>query len=315
MRRERCAVFSCQGLGDGLLALILSNNLERQGMHTTTLHPFLFSLQSWFPHLPIRSFPPLEEMVSFLMGFDRYFFFYEKSAWMQPILLHCLKHHRERTVVLNPIATANRDYPFWEEARFDGTLTFVENLRRFCDEILKVGEATSDNGITPLSGFTHQKYPRRVVVHPTSSRPGKNWSAKKFAGLAEKLEKQGWQPVFLLTEEEKAKWPFPDLAIPKWTDLSDLAGYVYESGLMVGNDSGIGHLASCLGIPTVTICRSLMTARFWRPGWAPGIVLTPPSWIPNLKGLRWRDRYWQQWIPVSRVLQSCSSLAESLSGR
>ena len=73
---------------------------------------------------------------------------------------------------------------------------------------------------------------------------------------------------------------------------------------MIGNDSGVGHLASCLGIPTLTICRSQMAANFWRPGWSKGAVITPPAWVPNLKGLRLRDQHWQKFISVKKVYKT-----------
>jgi ADP-heptose:LPS heptosyltransferase len=78
---------------------------------------------------------------------------------------------------------------------------------------------------------------------------------------------------------------------------------------MIGNDSGIGHLASCLNLPTLIICRSKIAAPFWRPGWTSGEVILPPAWIPNLKGLRFRDKYWQKSITVPKVLKSFNLLA------
>src|SRR5690348_18510042 len=41
---QHCAVFSCQGMGDGLISLVLSNNLHLNGAEATTFHPFLNEL-------------------------------------------------------------------------------------------------------------------------------------------------------------------------------------------------------------------------------------------------------------------------------
>lgn len=299
---KKCAVFSCMGMGDGLLALVLSNNLHLNGGEVTTFHPFLSSLQSWFPHLPIRSFP------SDLEPFDRYFFIYEKSAWMQPLLQHCLEHHRDKTTVLNPIATPNCDYPFWEEGRFDGTRTFVENLYTFCKEILGCVVLTRSNGIVRPENVEPRRFAKRIVIHPCSSREGKNWSREKFLKLAIQLKDHGYSPAFILTEKERLGWDLNGLEAPQFADLSELAAYVAQSGAMIGNDSGIGHLASCLGLPTLTICRSAQAARFWRPAWSPGKVVAPSSWVPNIKGLRLRDKHWKKWISVRKVLDAFSSL-------
>ena len=115
---SKCAVLSCLGLGDGLISLILSHNLRLHGYQVTTYHPFLDQLAAWFPHLPIQPFPPLEELAKTLAECSRIFIFYEKSPWMQAIIAHCLEHYPANTLILNPIATPNRDYAYWENGKF-----------------------------------------------------------------------------------------------------------------------------------------------------------------------------------------------------
>jgi ADP-heptose:LPS heptosyltransferase len=144
-----------------------------------------------------------------------------------------------------------------------------------------------------------RRYPKRVVIHPKSSRESKNWPWQKFANLAEELEQEGFEPWFILTPAEKET--VPPCRCPDLRNLSEMAHFVAESGAMIGNDSGIGHLASCLGLPTVTICRHKQASLFWRPAWSPGTILTPPQLLPNLKGMRWRDKYWKHCISVGRV--------------
>jgi ADP-heptose:LPS heptosyltransferase len=168
---------------------------------------------------------------------------------MQAILEECLRKRREQTTILNPIATPNTDYIFWEEGKFDGNKTFVENLYLFSKHILQLPNATRSNGIVIPKGVTPQKYPKKVVIHPTSSRPGKNWPKKKFIALAELLRKEGFDPFFVVGPKEKEDWP----ESVSYTSLSHLFTLVCESGYMIGNDSGIGHLASCLGLPTLTL--------------------------------------------------------------
>ncbi len=305
---KRCAVFSCMGLGDGLIALVLSNNLHLNGAEVTTFHPFLGSLQEWFPHLPLRSFPLPDDLEGILEGFDHYFLIYEKTPWMQAVLGHCQTFHPKCTTVLNPIATANRDYPYWEEGRFDGTRSFVENLYRYCKDVLRFAVATKSNGMEIPNHVRSKHFNNRVIFHPTSSRPGKNWKGEKYRALAAKLQDEGFASSFVLTEEERQDWELNGLDAPMFSGLSELAAFVCESGFMIGNDSGIGHLASCLGLPTVTICRNEQSVRFWRPAWAPGRIITPSKWIPNVKGLRLRDKHWKKWISVNRVFDEFLNL-------
>lgn len=300
----RAAVFSCKGLGDGLLALILSHNLQRNGWQVDTFHSSLSALQSWFPHLPIQTFPQ-----ACLENYDRFFLIYETSPWMQEILKECKNRFWVKTTVLNPIATPHCDYPYWEHGKFNGRLPFAENLYLFCKEVLKLPDATKENGIqTPC---LIKRDPLRVVIHPTSSRSGKNWTKEKYEELGHRLEDDGLHPVFVLAEDEKEGWK--EETVKSFSSLQDLAAFVAGSSALIGNDSGIGHLASCLGLPTLTICRSQMAANFWRPGWSKGEIITPPSWVPNLKGLRIRDRHWQKFISVKQAHAAFKNLYPHLS--
>lgn len=294
----KAAIFPCIGLGDGLITLVLSHNLVRNGWEVDTFHPFMSQMQELFPRLPL--FPRPTEL-DFLAGYDKIILIYEKSEWMLSLLKTALTLYPEKTVVLNPIATPNQDYPFWEVGRFDGRIPFVDNLCHFCTEGLHLKEVVKENGIYLPPEVEKGKFPQRVILHPTSSRKGKNWSKQKFLRLSAKLKKKGLDPVFILTKEEKEEWP--EVEAPHFPSLKALTYFIAESGYMIGNDSGIGHLASCLGIPTLIICRSAMTADFWRPAWTRGEVIFPPQWIPNIKGLRLRDKKWQYFIPVRQVFK------------
>ncbi len=296
----KCAIFSCMGLGDGLIIQTLAHNLEKAGHGVVTYHPFLEELEKWFPGKTFKKFP------TELPAMDRYFFIYERSEHMQALMDQALKKCRAKTTILNPIATPRADYPYWEQGRFDGRLPFAVNLMRFCKDLLHIEGAGQDNGIEVPKEVEKCKNPARVLIHPTSSRAGKNWSKRKFLELARLLEKEGHEPAFILTEKEKREWP--EIEAPHFANLYEVACFVATAGGMIGNDSGIGHLASCLGVPTVTICRNKMAADFWRPAWAPGSVIIPPKWIPNLKGMRWRDQKWQHFVPVSAVLNTYLSL-------
>jgi ADP-heptose:LPS heptosyltransferase len=94
------------------------------------------------------------------------------------------------------------------------------------------------------------------------------------------------------------------LALKSFESLDQVAACIFESGLLVGNDSLLGHLASNMNIDHIVIADSEKKMRLWRPGWHPGTIITPPSWIPNLKFLRLREKEWKRWISVNKVLQS-----------
>jgi hypothetical protein len=292
------AVFSGLALGDGLIAMVLAHNLSLHGYKVVLFHRFLGELQSWFPPITIQPYPPD------LKKFDRYFLICENTTWMKELRESLLKNQREKTTVLNPIATPNTDYPFWEEGRFNGSRPFAENLALFCGDILKLPNPVKENGIVIPNDVTPQKYPHRIILHPLSSRATKNWPKEKFYKVKQHLQRQGYDPCFVVAPYEKEGWEEAYCL----NSLSELATFICESGAMIGNDSGIGHLASCLGVPTVTICRNERLANFWRPAWAKGELCLPSKWLPNLKGLRLRDKYWQKAVSVDKVLQSFEAL-------
>jgi ADP-heptose:LPS heptosyltransferase len=86
--------------------------------------------------------------------------------------------------------------------------------------------------------------------------------------------------------------------------LSDLATLVYESALVIGNDSLLGHLASNLNIPTLILADDPERLQLWRPDWAPSHLLFPPAYLPK----RLRKKYWSHLISPQRVFHTAKRL-------
>ncbi len=302
---KKAAVLSCLGLGDALICCILANQLYRQGYEVTLFHPSIQSAQEWFPHIGFKTYKELD-----LSCYEAIFIFYEKSPWMQEAINQATTLYREKSVILNPIATPRTDYLYWENGEFDGRKPFVDNLVKYCQKKLHFVDASKETGISPLPFLTHKKYPSRVVIHPTSSKEEKNWGKGQFLELEKKLKKAGFSPVFVVSPKEKIAWP----EAISFASLSALFAFVYESGWMIGNDSGIGHLASLLGLPTLILFRTKRGADFWRPAWEKGKVCTPFSWIPNIKYARWREKFWRQAIPCFYVWKQFLALTQEKGG-
>ncbi|MCI5138069.1 MAG: lipopolysaccharide heptosyltransferase family protein, partial [Candidatus Electrothrix sp. AR1] len=74
--------------------------------------------------------------------------------------------------------------------------------------------------------------------------------------------------------------------------------FLYESGFFIGNDSGGGHLASCLDIPVLSIHGRKGKSRVWRPGWGQVEVVTP---LINVIGGSLRQHFWKYFLSVSAV--------------
>ena len=109
---------------------------------------------------------------------------------------------------------------------------------------------------------THKPKGKLALIHPGSGADRKNWPAERFLELGEKLGKTH-DVKFVLgeVELEKAKGVFNNAVTPRtYSDLYDL---LTTASLFVGNDSGPGHLAGIIGVPTISLFGG--EAMVWKP--------------------------------------------------
>ena len=86
-----------------------------------------------------------------------------------------------------------------------------------------------------------------AVIHPFSGSLRKNWPLEKFRALAGKLERV--MPVYWCAGRED-----PPLAgAVRIDDLYELACWLAQAALYIGNDAGITHLAAAVGTPVLAI--------------------------------------------------------------
>lgn len=311
---KKAAVFCHSGLGDAIISLVISNNLHQNGWEVDTIHNGINSLQAWFPHLPLFPYPPIQMIPELLKKYEKLIVFHNDSSEFVLKLIEIGKREDpDRIKVIYPYPTAGiRVRPYYQDSLLDPSKSLIESLKIFCSEILHLPKTTKSNGIIVPLHLQFRKYPKRIVLHVASSRPGKNWSIHKYVKLALHLQELGFDPVFVAggpKERKDYEWLISKgFNLPSFNDISEVASYIYESAYLIGNDSGLGHLASCMGIPTVTISRRKTVARFWRPNWAPGKYIVPHFLIPNISGLRLRDRNWQLFISVRKVLKTFGRL-------
>lgn len=94
--------------------------------------------------------------------------------------------------------------------------------------------------------------PRLAVIHPGAARPERVWPRERYHALAQRLRQAGWA-----TRELGENYP----------DLDTLMDAIAPAALFIGNDSGPGHLAALLGVPTFTIFGPQVPEAFhpWHP--------------------------------------------------
>ncbi|MCI5209165.1 MAG: lipopolysaccharide heptosyltransferase family protein, partial [Candidatus Electrothrix sp. ATG2] len=137
--------------------------------------------------------------------------------------------------------------------------------------------------------------------HPTSAELSKNWLPQRFLTLAARLQAKGFEPVFIMSAAEEKDWQpiiSDRFSLRSFAGVDQCAAFLYESGFFIGNDSGGGHLASCLDIPVLSIHGRKGKARVWRPGWGQVEVVTP---LLNVIGGSLRQHLWKYFLSVSAV--------------
>lgn len=196
-----------------------------------------------------------------------------------------------------------------EDFMFSQRKTMVQNIVQATEELLGA-KVNASNGLYQNSPHTGGK----VFIHPTSMNPKKNWRAKSFIALAEMIQ-QDFDVTFCVSPKEFPAWEWIKTLgfdLPQFSSLVDLKEGMCEASYLIGNDSALGHLASNLGIPTLSIGSKPSHMRLWRPGWAKNVVVTPRLPLPNFKGVKLglRDKYWADMISPERVYKGFMRLCK-----
>ena len=302
--RPTAGVFAHNGLGDGINMLVLSNNLHLNGYEVMTYQNVISPMKNWFPHLPVQPYPSIEELPKILREYDWFFVVWnDASDFIKQLIQEGKRRFPEKVKVLYLYPSKHIiNEPYYSDCLADPTVSVAQNMRIVCEKVLHLPKSTKNPGFIAPTRLTHKKYPKRIVIHPTSGRPARNWPKEKYVKLALHLQAEGFEPFFVPGSQDIAHWhdvAKMGLATAEFENLDDLSTFIYESGYLIGNDSGLGHLASALGIPTMTFCRRKALAKLWAPSFTPGIVITPSSLIPNIRGMRLRDLYWRNFITVN----------------
>jgi ADP-heptose:LPS heptosyltransferase len=106
-----------------------------------------------------------------------------------------------------------------------------------------------------------------AVIHPFSGSARKNWPLENFRRLARGLERR--MPVHWCAGPQDP----PLDGARRIDDLYELARWLAEASLYIGNDSGITHLAAAVGTPVLAIFGPTDPA-VWAPR-GPNIRIAP----------------------------------------
>ena len=294
-------------MGDGLMMMVASHRLKLEGYEVTTFQETLGQLSEWFPKHSFAKRSTIETLDSFdfiLLQNDN-----------TPFSFNLIDRYREKIHVLYASYEEGKHRPRTsKDYLFNRSQPMVTNIAEGIASLLGKIDPIQENGITVPKELSYRKHQKRVIIHPTSTTPKRTWTAEKFINVAKSLEKKGFTPIFSVSPSEREPWlsllqnRFP---LPEFPTISKLAAYLYESHFLIGNESGTGHLASNLGIPTLIVAGCSKQMTLWRPGFLLGQVITPPPYIPNFKLLRLREKKWQTFISPRRILKAFHKMHSS----
>ncbi len=284
---EHIAFLVSNKLGDSLLLLPLAHNLMAHGYEVTVFGRHAYALSAWLPGLRVQPIP--NDGVAALSNFDRIF----QMDLDQPLTLD--PDQSELTV---------DSLTVWLRKQPPKPLLFLEELRQFAQHVYGINSWSNDCHLYTERPDRLRHNSKRIVIHPTAGTPERYWSAEKFVRLAQRLCQKGYEVSFVVEKSDAESWVAASQGQPfdlrYFDSLLALGNFIHESAYVIGNDSGIGHLASALGVPTITICNRPRNLIRWRPQWAPGVIV-PHLWLP----LRtWRRKYWRFAVTVGAVERS-----------
>jgi len=328
---EKVAIVCCGGIGDSLLMMIAARCFKEAGFQVTVFGDSVCQVAPFFEGYTFVSELTLSTLEEKFTHFDR-------------IIVQ--NDHSERAYFLFDLREKKRSLPIffffptfcprWRKGDifFDRDWPMATNIAAACRALLGSGkekwvqdrgrlsradlsafQQSKDNGMVMPKEKTYRRFPRRIVLHPTSKVASRNWSQRSYLKLADRLQQRGFSVSFAVSPEERAEWLFVEdegIALPLFSKLYDVGSYLYESGFFIGNDSGLGHLASNLKVATVTISGNLKWVKLWRPDWYVGTIAVPYFPLPNFKGIGWRfrERHWSYFVSVGRVLHAFDRLVQ-----
>ena len=279
-----------QCLGDSLLAMIVVNNLARNGYRVVVFGDYIHALKDWFPSFEIHPTVKPEHAHEVLGRFD--------------VLLHAYPRNVvEGTREWHPQCLVMDEWPTFRQTR-----NMVEIHVDICQVDLGLADVVPDNGLVAPAHLRHRVHSKRVVIHPTASLRKKMWLPKRFLALALRLRNNNFAPEIVVAPSERGEWMhLQDHGLPVRTfgSLNEVAEWIHESAWFIGNDSGLAHLASNVGVPAISLMVRNKIARRWRPGWTSSRAVLP---LPILPGKIAKDLLWQRFLPVSRVMRAFADL-------
>ncbi|AEV83542.1 glycosyl transferase [Actinoplanes sp. SE50] len=141
-------------------------------------------------------------------------------------------------------------------------------VHRWCRMLRYYGVAADESDLSlmkPLVGSASV-----TVVHPGAKSASRRWPPERYAAVARELAGRGHRVVITgsgaerdLTAKVAADAGLGPEALPD-TDIGSLAALIAGARLLISGDTGVSHLATGFGTPSVTLFGP-MSPAYWGP--------------------------------------------------
>lgn len=163
----------------------------------------------------------------------------------------------------HPEVPASRGGPAFDESEHE--------VARWC-RLLRTFGIPADPGDLDLELDDEPPlHPGYALLHPGAASPARRWPPERFAALGRELARRGRRVLVMAgpgearLAREVAEWAGLGAgAVPEGGDLRAAARLVRHASLLVCGDTGIGHLATALGTPSVLLFGP-MPPSLWGP--------------------------------------------------
>jgi ADP-heptose:LPS heptosyltransferase len=161
---------------------------------------------------------------------------------------------------------ASRGSPEWRPGEHE--------LKRWCRMLAESGVPAdpTELEIEPPPGEPPPRTRGATIIHPGAASGARRWPAKRFAAVA-RAERAGGRDVVISGGRNEIALAFEvargagldgrDVVAGR-TDLAALARAVAAAGRVVCGDTGVAHLATALGTPSVVLFGPVSPAE-WGP--------------------------------------------------
>lgn len=312
MSRPRCLALRALGIGDLLTGVPALRGLAAGFPE----HRLLLAAPAWLAplvaligavdqHVPVGELEPLPHA---LAGVDVAVNLHGRGPQSHRLLLQ-LEPHR-LVAFAHPQLPATAGFPTWRPGEHE--------VARWCRMLQEHGIAADPADLRLPPPSTPAPVEAVSVIHPGAKSGARRWPAERFAAVARAEADAGRQVVVTGSADERplaeqvaaAAGLGPAAVLAGRTDLAELAAVVAAAGRVVSGDTGVGHLATAFGTPSVLLF-----------GPTPPQAWGPPPEVRDRHRVLWHGRTGDPLgetpfpglleITVPEVLQELSVLAAS----